>query len=114
MMRPIQASKANCYLVCSAVNYRSAVGYYYDGVFGIYFKWDSIHAPNDNFPYGYIKGKVMMPGKAAKNATNFYGASQLCFTAYFPFATEAEYNAAVGLTYEPLTLQQVKETVTEV
>ncbi len=107
-------SKANCYLVCSAVNYRSAVGYYYDGVFGIYFKWDSIHAPNDNFPYGYIKGKVMMPGKAAKNATNFYGASQLCFTAYFPFATEAEYNAAVGLTYEPLTLQQVKETVTEV
>jgi len=107
-------SKANCYLVCSAVNYRSAVGYYYDSVFGIYFKWDSIHAPNNNFPYGYVKGKVMMPGKAAKNATNFYNAAQLAFTAYFPFATEAEYNAAVGLTYEPLTLTEVQETTTEV
>jgi hypothetical protein len=107
-------SKANCYLVCSAVNYRSNVGYYYDGVFGIYFKWDSIHAPNDNFPYGYIKGKAMMPGKAAKNATNFYNATQLAFTAYFPFATEAEYNAAVGLTYEPLTLTEVQDTTTEV
>lgn len=106
-------SKAHCYLVCSAANYRSAVGYYYDGVFGIYFKWDSIHAPNDNFPYGYVKGKAMMPGKAAKNATNFYNASQLCFTAYFPFASEAEYNAAVGLTYEPITLTEVQETVTE-
>ncbi len=107
-------NRANCYLVCSALNYRSAVGYYYDGVFGIYFKWDSIHAPNDNFPYGYIKGKAMMPGKASTSATNFYNAAQLAFTAYFPFATEAEYNAAVGLTYEPLTLQQVNETVTEV
>ena len=107
-------NRANCYLVCSAVNYRSAVGYYYDGVFGIYFKWDSIHAPNDNFPYGYIKGKVMMPGKASTSATNFYNAAQLAFTAYFPFATEAEYNAAVGLTYEPLTLTEVQETTTEV
>lgn len=106
--------RANCYLVCSAVNYRSAVGYYYDSVFGIYFKWDSIHAPNNNFPYGYVKGKVMMPGKAAKNATNFYNAAQLNFTAYFPFASEAEYNAAVGLTYEPLTLTEVRETTTEV
>ncbi len=107
-------SKAHCYLVCSAVSFRSTVGYYYDGVFGVYFKWDSIHAPNDNFPYGCVKGKAMMPGKAAKNATNFYNASQLCFTAYFPFATEAEYNAAVGLTYEPLTLTEVQETTTEV
>lgn len=106
--------RANCYLVCSAVNYRSAVGYYYDGVFGIYFKWDSIHAPNDNFPYGYIKGKAMMPGKASTSATNFYNAAQLAFVAYFPFATEAEYNAAVGLTYEPLTLTEVQETTTEV
>lgn len=107
-------NRVSAYLVCGALSYTSPVGYYYNGVFGIYFKWESIHSPTDNFPYGYVKGKVMMPGKASTSAANFYHASNLCFTAYFPFASEAEYNAAVGLTYEPLTLQQVNETVTEV
>ena len=33
---------------------------------------------------------------------------------YIPFASLAEYNAAVGLTYEPNTLTNVEETITEV
>ena len=33
---------------------------------------------------------------------------------YIPFASLAEYNAAVGLTYEPNVLKQVNETITEV
>lgn len=51
------------------------------------------------------------------NATSPYttaGVGNAIYYPYIQFASEAEYNAAVGLTYEPLTLQQVNETVTEV
>ena len=49
------------------------------------------------------------------NATTPYVVSNLNSAVYFPyiqFASEAEYNAAVGLTYEPNTLTQVNETTT--
>ncbi len=51
------------------------------------------------------------------NASTPYVVSNLSSGVYFPyiqFASEAEYNAAVGLTYEANILTQVNETVTEV
>lgn len=54
-------------------------------------------------PYGAINATI-----------GIVGASGGFVTGYFPFCSEAEYNAAVGLTYEPKYLTEVTDTVTEV
>ena len=69
-------------------------------------------APNSNFPYGYIYGELMLLFKQSKTSTTLSNGGSKYL--YIPFASEAEYNAAVGLTYEPNVLTTVNETVTEV
>ncbi len=76
---------------------------------GINFYWSSIVAPTEEYPYGYVGGSAaLIYVNSSGNLVKISAA-----TRYFAFASEAEYNAAVGLTYEPQTLKSVSETVTE-
>lgn len=79
---------------------------------GIYLKWSRINAPNDIYPYGYIYGEIMMLFKMSTTSTELSNGGSKYL--YVPFASEAEYNAAVGLTYEPVSLTSVTETTTKV
>ena len=77
---------------------------------GINVYWQTIYPPDANHPFGYVTMKVSFmyvnsSGNLAESSSQ---------TKYADFASEAEYNAAVGLTYEPNTLTEVQETVTEV
>ena len=82
---------------------------------GCAFLWQSIIKPGDSangkvYPYG---GVTAVRAKRYKsNATTYVFSTDSTWT--LPFASEAEYKAAVGLTYEPVTLTEVQETVTEV
>lgn len=89
----------------------------------------------DNYSYGFalLWNQIQPPGYTSNGVTYPYGCA-ICTHAYrvkpsktkyyffvqsgsyynIGFANEAEYNAAVGLTYEPIELTQVQETVTEV
>lgn len=109
----ITTSSANVTMKCDEYNYYTSSRTTYDmSITGIYLKWNSINAPNSNFPYGYIYGQVVLLFKYSSTATYMSdGGSKYL---YIPFASEAEYNAAVGLTYEPNVLTAVNETVTEV
>ncbi len=82
---------------------------------GICFLFTSIVAPGTyqgmEFPYGAAKANTYWKYARGANQFNFSGYS---YVSYIPFASEAEYNAATGLTYEQSSLIQVNETVTEV
>lgn len=78
---------------------------------------------NSIYPPGYSSGGVTYPYgcvsctyayKVMSSPTRYQFYFQNATFFYIGFASEAEYNAAVGLTYEPQTLTQVNETVTEV
>ncbi len=87
-----------------------------DGNIGLALLWSEIHPP------GYASGSDTYPyGCAACTFAYKYGTSSgYKFDVYsgadflIGFASEAEYNAAVGLTYEPNTLTEVQDTITEV
>jgi hypothetical protein len=87
-----------------------------DGNIGLALLWGEIYPP------GYVNGSNTYPyGCAACTFGYKYGTdSGYKFELYsgtdflIGFASEAEYNAAVGLTYEPNTLTEVQETITEV
>ncbi|MGN0656678.1 MAG: hypothetical protein ACI4KR_07780, partial [Ruminiclostridium sp.] len=66
-------------------------------------------------PYGYAYLEFYAITKSTAAATTLSSTfiSNISRINYI-FASEAEYNAAVGLTYEPNTLTQVNETITEV
>lgn len=83
---------------------------------GFSFVWNSIHPPGYTsngvvFPYGCAICSYAL--KYKQNNVNF---QFVVGSPYFVigFASQAEYNAAVGLTYEPNVLTQVNDTVTEV
>lgn len=92
----------------------------YDNDCGVTFVWDKIYPPgtyeattiSKYFPYGYAVGYLFVKRKSTTsgNYTSTIMSDRDCA---LPFLSEAEYNAAVGLTYESQTLTQVNETVTE-
>ncbi len=73
-------------------------------------KWEEIVPPGDEYPYGYIKFIANGCYRRSSSTWSVTGA----VTGNIPFASEAEYNAAVGLTYEPVELTLVNESVSEV
>lgn len=76
-------------------------------------EYSSITPPNSAFPYGCITGKPYV--KYISNSTGETMCKPLgSRTVEIGFASEAEYNAAIGLTYEPQTLSQINETITVV
>ncbi len=77
---------------------------------GMVFAWTSINAPTADYPYGYVVGNVRQKSISNQGAATYTNAIAI----NIGFASEAEYNAAVGLTYEPNVLTEVQETVTEV
>ena len=83
-------------------------------IMGFAITWGSISSSaTETAPHGYAYLEffaVYETKAAAKSATFVSNISRLNYI----FASEAEYNAAVGLTYEPQTLTNVEETITEV
>lgn len=85
---------------------------------GYTFVYDSIVAPDgvaDNlkeaFPYGYASATLYVVGYAYSSGT--YGATRVT-TLYIGFDSIEEFNAAVGLRYEPEYKDEVQETITVV
>lgn len=92
----------------------------YNNDYGVTFVWEKIFPPGTyetpnitkKYPYGYVTARL-----AARYKNSDVDRYQMLVDAYLcaiPFASEAEYNAAVGLTYEPMSLLQVNETISEV
>lgn len=73
---------------------------------GICFCYESIHKPTDIYPYGYVFGRFWKRYKGY--GTKYYFTYTNSFN--IGFSSEAEYNAAIGLTYEPNTLKMVIDT----
>ena len=82
---------------------------------GIRLVYENISPPSPSslFPYGYARCYIRLYYiNKNTNSSSWY-----TFTdnhVLVSFASEAEYNAAVGLTYEPITLTQINETKTVV
>lgn len=77
---------------------------------GINVYWQTIYPPDANHPFGYVAMKISF--MFVNSSGNLAASSSQ--TKYADFASEAEYNAAMGLTYERNELTEVQETVTEV
>ena len=77
---------------------------------GINAYWSAIHRPDANHPFGYVD--VTVSFMFVNSSGDLVASSSR--TKYADFASEAEYNAAIGLTYEPNELVEIQETVTEV
>lgn len=77
---------------------------------GLGFIWSTIFAPNGEHPYGYVFGTVNTFVVSSTGRLSMAGHAYS--NAYFDFASMAEYEAAVGLTYEPLTLTRVEDNPT--
>lgn len=88
----------------------SAIATYDSTQTGMVFAWTSINAATADYPYGYIVGNIRQKSISSQGEATYSNAIAI----NIGFASEAEYNAAVGLTYEPNTLTEVQETVTEV
>ena len=93
----------------------------YNNECGVTFVWNKIYPPgtyetstlSKYFPYGYAVGRIFY--KRRTSSTNETYSSEIGENdCALPFASEAEYNAAVMLTNESLSLIQVNETTTEV
>ncbi len=80
---------------------------------GCFIARNAIAAPNEDYPYGYATVRYGFT-YAIANSTRYRTGIQTRYLYTLPFSSEAEYNAAVRLTYEPVTLTEVTETVTEV
>ena len=105
--------------------------------FNIYLKGDGVSVTIASSEYSgilpnmcFVPTYIYAPGYYKWGITYSYGCAEgwICYRYYkdsayrfttaknvlISFASEAEYNAAVGLTYEPNVLKQVNETITEV
>ena len=84
--------------------------------YGFAFLWDKIYPPGSEYDgnvceFGYADCIRVYRYMGSDGRVRVYtGGVSYCL----PFATEAEYNAAVALTYEPVTMTEVQETITEV
>ena len=91
--------------------------YNYDNFqYGFSFVWTGIYPPGYTVsgvthPYGAVNAAVVYKVKSKGTTPYLF---QTSGGLMIDFASEAEYNAAVGLTYEPQTLVNVEETITEV
>ena len=72
-----------------------------------------IYPATSYFPYGYIEGYIYIKCIDIDTGEAFYRRFD-DNTIEVGFSSEAEYNAAIGLTYEPQTLSQINETITVV
>lgn len=83
---------------------------------GIKIEYTSICPPDldGDFPNGYIKGYVYVCYVDVDTGVLYHSLFSTATIFKIGFASEAEYHAAVGLTYEPVTLSQVNETITKV
>ena len=82
-------------------------------VIGFVIQWENINGTKtEAAPYGYAYVSLYA---LSEGSTGTIGASAITglTRVNVPFISEAEYNAAVGLTYEPNTLINVEETITE-
>lgn len=82
---------------------------------GCFNTWNKIYPPgtvlgNKTWEYGC----VACNGQYMRRTRSSYRIDTAASAWIFSFASLAEYNAAVGLTYEPNVLKQVNETITEV
>ncbi len=75
---------------------------------GFIFTWTNIYPPEERYPYGWVLGYWRTVYYDSGNK-HLYNGRQVCLG----FSSQAEYNAAVGLTYEPITLTTVNETITQ-
>lgn len=83
----------------------------YDGYpLGFAFAWTSIRAPDGSYEFGAAVISIYVKCKDGKSTYAFRSTA----SATIPFASLAEYQAAVGLTYEPLTLTEVVDNPTVV
>lgn len=100
----------------------SFTNYYGFGGYGHFYLWENIYPPGSTVAgETWEFGCVCCSGFKLYRDSDYSGGKihiTIVNTAskawYFPFVSEAEYNAAVGLTYEPNTLTNVEETITEV
>lgn len=113
----VSASSAGSYSFQILDNGTVCGGYttYDPATIGFAITWGAVHSASEAAPYGYAFLEfyaVFKPTAAADaNTSNFIsGISRINYI----FASEAEYNAAVGLTYEPVTLTQVTDNPTVV
>ncbi len=86
------------------------------GDYGFTFVYNSIVAPDgvaddlkEAFPYGYVTANAY---RVAAASTGYGSASMAAI--YVGFVSVEEFNAAVGLTYEPEYKDEVNETITVV
>lgn len=86
------------------------------GDYGFTFVYNSIVAPDgvadalkEAFPYGYVTANAYRVAAASTG----YGSASMA-TIYVGFVSVEEFNAAVGLTYEPEYKDEVNETITVV
>lgn len=72
--------------------------------------WDTIYGPSAEHPYGYAYIRSILMCCDSSGVTGWREVQMF----FADFASLAEYNAAIRLTYEPQTLTMVNETITEV
>ena len=72
--------------------------------------WNAIYPPTEQYPNGYVDFRIYETHTDSTRKLQLTGNSVY---GNITFASLAEYNAAVGLTYEPNVLKQVNETITE-
>lgn len=80
---------------------------------GVKLEYNSIYPPTTDFLYGYMTGYLYVE-YISKSTNNKVWELFSKRSISVGFSSESEYNAAIGLTYEPVTLSQVNETVTEI
>ena len=75
---------------------------------GLRLVWDTIYPPGtlEKFPNGHVRCLVQIVYTDASGVAK----TSNSVTLYAGFSSEAEYNAAVGLTYEPNTLTTVTDS----
>lgn len=81
---------------------------------GLCLYYGNIYPPDSKYPYGYVNCGYGIKYGNYGSSTPYCYRKDAYKNQYIGFASEAEYNAAVGLTYEPQTLVNVEETITEV
>ncbi len=76
---------------------------------GLGFIWNTIYSPSNAHPNGYIYGSLKL---CYINSSKIFTVENALSSLYVDFGSMAEYEAAVGLTYEPLTLTRVEDNPT--
>ena len=72
------------------------------------YRYSAINIPDDSYPYGSV---LISPAAYIVNENGTYSEFTNPSVGRVPFASMAEYNAAVGLTRSPLQRQLVSQTV---